>query len=234
MTANEAVQPGDEPAWRRVARVLGRLSLFSVLFVAAGRVNWSRGWLFMAVLLGSFAVNLLVVLKTNPVLLRVRSGKIRPERPFDKAFLGLSILAVLSFLVVAGLDAGRFEWSPLAWHWFYAGAALHLLGNAVVLWVMAVNPFLEPTVRIQTDRGHRVITAGPYRYVRHPTYVGGILMYSGWPLMIGSAWAFLPVAALVVLVLWRTSREDETLRQELPGYEAYCRDTRYRIVPGVW
>jgi protein-S-isoprenylcysteine O-methyltransferase Ste14 len=111
---------------------------------------------------------------------------------------------------------------------------LHLLGSIPIAGAMATNPHLETTVRIQEDRGHRVSTSGPYRVVRHPMYVGAILQFAGAPLVLGSLWACLPVAAAPVLFIVRTALEDRTLRRELPGYEAYAQRTRYRLLPGVW
>ena len=107
-------------------------------------------------------------------------------------------------------------------------------GDVFVLWTMAVNPFLEKGIRIQEDRGHRVITTGPYRYVRHPMYAGAIVMFAGFPLVLGSGWTFVPVGVITVLFVVRTVYEDQVLRRELPGYAGYAERTRYRLIPGVW
>ena len=107
-----------------------------------------------------------------------------------------------------------------------------LLGASA--WVLRVNPFAEATVRIQRDRGQTVVISGPYRFVRHPMYIGAFLMYLGMPLVLGSVGALTLGAAIVALMIWRTSREDLALRQELPGYEEFTKRTRYRLLPGVW
>ena len=99
---------------------------------------------------------------------------------------------------------------------------------------MVVNPYAESSVRIQTDRGQTVVTSGPYRFVRHPMYVGIILMSLANPLVWGSAWALAMSGVLILLFLWRTAKEDQTLRRELPGYDEYAAQTRYRLLPGVW
>jgi protein-S-isoprenylcysteine O-methyltransferase Ste14 len=109
-----------------------------------------------------------------------------------------------------------------------------ILGIVLMTWILRVNPFAETTVRIQMDRGQTVVTSGPYRFVRHPMYVGAFLMYLGMPLVLGSVGALTLGAAIVALMIWRTSREDLTLRQELPGYEEFTKRTRYRLLPGVW
>ncbi len=99
---------------------------------------------------------------------------------------------------------------------------------------MGVNPFFEKTVRIQTERGHHVIDSGPYRYVRHPGYVG----LFGWslsaPLLLGSWWAFIPATLSVFALVIRTALEDQTLRDELAGYEEYVSRVHYRLIPGIW
>jgi protein-S-isoprenylcysteine O-methyltransferase Ste14 len=99
---------------------------------------------------------------------------------------------------------------------------------------MAANPFLESTVRIQKDRSHVVVTAGPYRIVRHPMYVGALVMFAAWPLLLGSAWSFVPLAAMVPALVVRTALEDRMLQRELAGFADYAQRTRYRLLPGVW
>jgi protein-S-isoprenylcysteine O-methyltransferase Ste14 len=109
-----------------------------------------------------------------------------------------------------------------------------VLGYALFLWAMASNAFFAEGVRIQQERGHTVAAGGPYRYVRHPGYVGAILSQAATPFLLGSAWALIPSVASAALYVVRTYLEDQALRQELPGYEAYAQRTRYRLLPGVW
>jgi protein-S-isoprenylcysteine O-methyltransferase Ste14 len=105
---------------------------------------------------------------------------------------------------------------------------------AVTYWAMAVNPFLSTIVRIQDDRGHFVVTSGPYRYVRHPMYAMILLMWPGIALELGSWWALIPAVVIAIVFVIRTTLEDRTLQAELPGYAAYGQQTRYRLLPGVW
>jgi protein-S-isoprenylcysteine O-methyltransferase Ste14 len=135
---------------------------------------------------------------------------------------------------VAGLDAGRFGWSTMPLAVQVAGYAGFLLAMAVTYWAMAVNPFLATTVRIQDDRGQYVVTAGPYRYVRHPMYSAILIMWPGIALALGSWWALLPAAVIAIVFVIRTSLEDRMLQAELLGYAEYAQHTRYRLVPGVW
>lgn len=223
---------------RLVARISVRVALAflfigGALFASAGRLDWPRGWAFFALMAFTGAVNFAIVGALNPAVIRARTEFHKGTKRFDRFFFLLYVPAYLAVLVVAGLDA-RFGWSALGTGAFAAGAALHLLGNVPIVWALSVNPYLEATVRIQTDRGHRVVTTGPYAIVRHPMYAGVILMLSGWPLLLGSCWLYIPVAAIDALVVLRMLLEDRTLRRELPGYAEYAERTRRRLLPGVW
>ena len=223
-----------EPRWKLALRAFVRLSLILVTLLAAGGLHWLRGWIFAALFLASYVTALAVIRRKNPALIRVRLKKLQPTKPFDKVFVALYITAFLAFLVVAGLDGGRFGWSALRFRWIWPGMVLHLAGALPVTWAAATNPYLETTVRIQNDRGHTTITGGPYRLVRHPMYTGILVSFSGWPLILGSLWSYIPVVVVVALFVFRTAREDQTLRTELSGYSDYCRRTRYRLLPGIW
>jgi protein-S-isoprenylcysteine O-methyltransferase Ste14 len=144
------------------------------------------------------------------------------------------IPAVLANPIVIGLDVVRYAWTSIPAWTMWPAIVAHVMGDALMLWAMVVNPHLEGVVRIQSERGHRVVAKGPYSIVRHPMYVGLILLLAGIPLLLGSGWAFLPVGVGVVLLVIRTALEDRMLRKELPGYEEYARKTIYRLVPGVW
>jgi protein-S-isoprenylcysteine O-methyltransferase Ste14 len=218
---------------RAVAQTLAQLILMSLPFVAAGTVHWTRGWIWIGLSLFSLAVFLGVVRAKNPGLLRTRLGTKAPSKPFDKLFVALFIPSLLAFNVTAGLNA-RWGWSHLPFAWVYAGIALHLTAVVLLSAVAATNPFLEGTVRIQSEHGHFVVTSGPYAIVRHPMYAAMVVMYMAWPLVLGSLWAYIPVACVAILLVFRTANEDRTLLRELPGYEDYARRTRYRLIPGLW
>ena len=165
------------------------------------------------------------------------SARLRPKWSSERADTILLILflpVMLAVPVVAGLDAVRYDWSSLPFWTIYPGIALHASGDALLLWTMIVNPFLEKTVRVQTERGHHVITTGPYAIVRHPMYMGVILLFLAVPLVLGSAWTLAPVVAMTLLLIARTFLEERLLRRNLPGYEKYMVQTRWRIIPGVW
>jgi hypothetical protein len=144
----------------------------ALLFLPAGRLGWVAGWLYLAIFTASTGINYAYIRSRNPELIehRLRIGK--GTKTWDKIWLAVFTPVFLSVYVVAGLDAGRFGWSAMPlWLW-PVGLALFLPGAALLSWSMGVNPFFEKTVRIQTERGHRVIDTGPYRFVRHPGYVG--------------------------------------------------------------
>ena len=137
-------------------------------------------------------------------------------------------------LVIAGLDGGRFGWSSMPLPLAIAGLVTLVLAYAVIAWAMAANTFFSTTVRVQEDRGQRVVSSGPYRLVRHPGYVGMILMYVGTPVMLGSWWALIPGGLNGVAFIVRTALEDRTLQEELDGYKEYAGRVPYRLLPGVW
>ena len=207
----------------------------AAVFVAAGRIHWVRGWIWVA----TFAVGMgaagALLKRKNPELMEARSHWLRKDaKLFDKIIL--SVFLPLTFLqpILAGLDAARFRWSSMPFATVYVGLALLAIALTPITWVMMVNPFAEASVRIQTDRGHKVVTSGPYRIVRHPMYVGLILDYPAIALILGSMWALALSGLIAIMMVCRTALEDRTLRRELPGYEEYARVTRYRLVPGLW
>ncbi len=138
---------------------------------------------------------------------------------------------VLTISVLAALDDGRFHWFHVPWWGCVVGYTLLIAGMVGLTWAESVNKFFEQTVRIQTDRGHKVIDTGPYALVRHPGYVAACLLFMGMPL--GSFWALVPAAVSCLLLVVRTVLEYKTLRNELVGYEEYTQRVRYRLVPGV-
>ncbi len=205
-----------------------------VLFLAAGTLLWTRAWAYLAVGLACLAANASIVFYCNPRAIVERNRKHEDTKSFDKILTAIIAVMTIMTWVVAGLDAGRFRWSYLSLGWFFPGVALHTFGMAAICWCLVTNPYLEKGIRIQTDREQVTVTTGPYAHVRHPMYLGMIVLTLGFPLMIGSVWTFSPVGVVTVLYVARTSLEDATLRRELRGYEEYTRKTCYRLLPGLW
>jgi protein-S-isoprenylcysteine O-methyltransferase Ste14 len=141
---------------------------------------------------------------------------------------------VYAIIPVAALDDGRFHCFPLPLWVVGLGYILFLVGMGIVTWAEAVNKFFEVTVRIQTDRGHKVIGTGPYAIVRHPGYVGAIFFFMWTALCLGSVWALVPAGLASAVIILRTKWEDQTLQAELPGYKEYTQRVRYKLIPGLW
>jgi protein-S-isoprenylcysteine O-methyltransferase Ste14 len=176
-----------------------------------------------------------LVRSLNPGLLEQREKGIhRGTRTFDRVFLGAFLPLATVLPVIAGLDAVRFGWKPMPLWTLYPGITLFAASATLIAWVMLRNPHAETSVRIQAERGHRVVATGPYGVVRHPMYVGLILLYVAQALILGSVWALVIAGLIAALFLWRTAMEDQVLRKDLPGYEEYTSVTRYRLMPGLW
>ena len=174
------------------------------------------------------------VARKHPDVVNERGKIARNAKSWDKVLMTIYTVMLFVLFGVAGLDAGRFGWSTMPIAVQIVGYVAFVLSMIVTFWAMATNPFLSTIVRIQDDRGHYVVTTGPYRYVRHPMYAMMFLMWPGTALLLGSWWALLPAAVIVIIFVIRTALEDRTLQAELPGYVDYTQQTRYRLVPGVW
>jgi len=204
------------------------------LFLPAGDLRWAKGWLFLLVFLFLTIAGVAYLWRINPDIFVARS-RIRPgTKTWDKVLVTLLLVSFYSLFPVAGLDAGRFHWSDVSPGLVILGYVLLCAGYFLSIWVYAVNKFAEPTVRIQTERGHKVIDTGPYAIVRHPLYSGALLMCAGIPLALGSFWALVPAAIGALILVVRTVLEDRTLQDELEGYKEYASRVRYRLIPGVW
>jgi protein-S-isoprenylcysteine O-methyltransferase Ste14 len=162
-------------------------------------------------------------------------SRVHPEtKRWDKVVIGLLFLAMFAIPLVAGVDDGRFHWSSMSWLLVGLGYLLLITGWIAVAWAETVNPFFEPGVRIQTERGHHVIDTGPYAIVRHPGYVAASVMFAGFAMSLGSWWALIPAGVGSLVLVLRTAWEDRTLHVELPGYATYATRVRFRLIPGVW
>ena len=241
VTIHPTTPLGEEKPQRAslLLKAVVRMGLFlmltaGTLFSASGGADWGRAWVLLGTLFICVALNLAVLVTRNPELLAVRLQLEGGARQWDKVLSALLASLFVTALVVAGLDE-RFHSSPslpLALH--RATVVLFVAGDLLLLWAMVVNRFFSKMVRIQRERGHRVVSVGPYRYVRHPGYVGWILMSAAMPLILGSLWALVPVGLAVAGTVVRTALEDRMLRADLEGYEEYAGRVRYRLIPGVW
>jgi protein-S-isoprenylcysteine O-methyltransferase Ste14 len=216
-------------------RLFGATLVYGVvLFGAAGTVRWSGGWAYLAVMAGVLVVYGHVAGR-HPGLVAERTRPPKDAEKWDRPLVALiGVVGPFAFVVLSGLDR-RYRWSPSVpgW-WTLAGLVAVAAGGALTNWAVAANGFFSALVRIQRDRDHVVVDGGPYRFVRHPGYLGSLLAMPGAAAALGSRWALVPVAVTAVLIVIRTALEDRTLHRELQGYAVYAQQTRFRLVPGLW
>jgi protein-S-isoprenylcysteine O-methyltransferase Ste14 len=219
--------------------LLARLLIFvailaAIVFISAGRWDWLTGWLYMGMYALVTSVGVFVV-PLDPELVEERTQIKEGVKEWDKRLVSVgSLFYPLAILIVAGLDA-RWGWSPAlpAWlPWVALGVAA--AGNLLSIWATAANKFYGRFVRIQKERGHRVISEGPYRYLRHPGYLGQIIFGLASALALASLWTLIPGGLFAGLLVVRTALEDRVLQEELEGYRDYTGRVRYRLLPPIW
>lgn len=222
-------------------KLVSRTSLYIVflaliLFVSAGTLAWPAAWIYLAL---SAIVSIgggLWLGRHDPALLAERLKPViqRDQKGWDKLFMLIMMMLWVGWLVLMGLDAGRYHWSHVPLLIQIASVGLIGLGCYLVGLTFKANSYAAPVVRIQKERGHRVVTDGPYAYVRHPMYAGALLFVVGAPLLLGSWWGLAGAAALVLAIAIRAVLEERALQAELEGYADYAKRVRYRLVPYLW
>jgi protein-S-isoprenylcysteine O-methyltransferase Ste14 len=215
--------------------VLYKAYVAAVLMLSAGRWDWVEGWIYVGIFLAFDAASAIVVIPRNPDLLLERVRRNPDMKSWDKVIMPLAAgLLPLFGWILAGLGE-RWTWGPAVRPGLSsAGIVLTIMGYALVVWAMAANAFFSAVVRIQDDRGHTVASGGPYRYVRHPGYLGAIAFSFGIPFLLASWWALIPGLLSIMLYVLRTALEDQTLIEELPGYQEFTSKVKYRLIPGIW
>lgn len=200
-----------------------------ILFISAGRVDLPFFWITLGVL--TFTILFMNGIDPDLMKERKRPGPGGVDR--NLRWIGSPIL--IAQVVIAGLDAGRFHWSGEIPNWLQAiSVIICCISQLFAGWAMRVNRFFSPVVRIQSERGHHVISDGPYRYVRHPGYLGGLF---GWPFLgiaLGSWWCLIALIPMYALIMRRIVIEERYLKEHLKGYTEYAEHVRYRLIPGVW
>ncbi len=215
------------------ASIIGLVVIAVLVFVPAGTVAYWQGWLFIIVFALSTNLIGLYLARNDPALLqrRMKFGPQAEPRPVQKALVGLAFVAFSALPLVSALDH-RLGWSDVPDWVSVFGAFLVWLGLMIDLLVFRRNSFGAST--IETMEGQTVISSGPYALVRHPMYVGALVMLVGVPLALGSYWGLLFVIVFVPVLALRILDEEAMLLRELDGYAEYTRSVRYRLVPGVW
>jgi protein-S-isoprenylcysteine O-methyltransferase Ste14 len=230
-------QKGETETSRSVFKGLLKIGIFivvstAIFFFCAGRLNLVMAWVYIVMVLVNTSITSLIM---NPELIAERSEIKKDTKSWDilPAIL-IGRVGPLVILILAGLDV-RFGWSPqvpLALQIVALG--ITILGLLVTDWAVVSNKFFSEVVRIQKDRGHTVVSTGPYRYVRHPGYVGAILHNIAAPVILSSLWALIPAGLVVCITIIRTAFEDRALQEELDRYKPYAKQVRYRLLPNLW
>ena len=224
-------------------RVIVQLLVFIVLvpflpLIISLEWNWWQAWAYGLISVLGFVVSRVLVNKRHPDLIAERAKFMQHEdtKPWDEVLARLVGLGGALIPLAAGLDM-KYGWSNTDYSLTVEliASVLILVGYAIGTWALLENRFFSGTVRIQTERGHHVVSSGPYAILRHPGYAGALLTYFATPLLLDSPWTFVPVFAMAIVLIIRTSLEDRTLQEELPGYREYAtQKTRYRLLLGIW
>ena len=221
-------------------KALGRLCLITLivalcLFGTAGTVSWLNGWIFMIAYVLVLITLTGLVFRSSPELVKERMEASHKAKSWDRAIVPvLAIILPLLSVILAGLDH-RFGWTDdLGTPAIFTALAVMTAGSALTTWAMRVNRFFSSHVRIQADRGHYVVTGGPYQWIRHPGYTGSIMFNLASPVLLGSFPALGAGIVFVMVMAVRTALEDKTLKNELPGYDEYAVKTRWRLLPFIW
>lgn len=211
------------------------LIMAALLFIPSGRLDWVMAWAYLGIYVVGIAINSIILLRHNPALIAERAERGAGTKGWDKVLTTIyGLVSYIGTLLIAGLDV-RFGWSPEISLVLRLIATLAMaLGFGLSSWAMLSNAFFATTVRIQDERGHTVVSGGPYRLVRHPGYAGWLVAGLATPVMLGSWWALIPAVLSMILLIVRTALEDQTLQEELDGYAYYTQQVRYRLLPGIW
>jgi len=242
MSAYRSKQPADVEKSQVVTTAvirfifLGALML-AALFLSSGRLDWWEGWVYFGVSMATMMAFRFYLISRDPDQLveRMEAGQRENVKPWDRLLVAvIAFLGPIAAWIVAGLDA-RNGWSPdLPDNVQFMALAVLILGILFSNWAMIANRFYSSHVRIQTDRGHAVVSHGPYRLLRHPGYAGDVWAWTAVPFFFSSYWIAIPSLLVILAYIVRIVLEDRALHEELPGYREYARKVRYRLVPGIW
>ena len=208
--------------------------IIAITFISAGRLNYWQGWIFNG-------LNIFFILLTyyylfdRADLIKERLSPGSGMKSWDKIYYAVTTPFFFVVMILSALDAGRFKWEPLlTLLWVTVGMILYVIGQLIVLWAKKTNKYFSSVVRIQKDRGKKVCKDGPYSYIRHPGYFGGIIYTIATPLLLSSFWGFVINLFVIIPIIIRTYLEDNTLQKELDGYLEYTKEVKYRLIPRIW
>jgi protein-S-isoprenylcysteine O-methyltransferase Ste14 len=225
---------GTNNVMRTSAMLLLSLVAMAAPFVGAGTLRWLQGWLFVILTVSVSVVSRILMLRAFPELAaeRARFTGNQGTKSWDRVLVPLVSLGPMLIALVAGFEFR--QRGDSGWIMPVLSVLPLLVGFGLSTWAMTSNPFFSSVVRIQSDRGHHVVSQGPYAYLRHPAYAAIIAAHFGFSLLFGSWWSMIPAVLFSALVVLRTALEDKTLLSELAGYSGYAQRVRYRLFPGIW
>jgi protein-S-isoprenylcysteine O-methyltransferase Ste14 len=218
-------------AWLALAVLAVVMGL--LLFVPAGTVHYGHAWVYLSIFTGASVLTTVYLMRKDPALLerRLSGGPIAEQRPIQKFIMLCMAIGFLALLVVPAVDH-RFGWSDVPLGGVVAGDVLVAIGFYLISRVYRENTFASATIEVAENQ--QVIATGPYAIVRHPMYASASLYLLGTPLALGSYWGLVPMAAIMPLLVWRLIDEERFLASHLPGYTAYQKRVRHRLLPFVW
>lgn len=203
------------------------------LFLPAGTIFWLQGWIYIIIMI-LFSTSLLTYLtKKDPELLKARA-KTKTTESWDKKLLVFSTPFFILMYILPGFDAVRFRWSSVPFYINIIGFIGVIFAIILLFLVIRENTYLSRVVEIQEERGHRVITTGPYRIVRHPMYLAITFLFISHCFALGSLFSLITCAFVILTIILRTIREDKMLHEQLKGYKEYAQKTRFKLIPGIW
>ena len=233
MTNQESTVGKEELKGKLIFKSIFSLALIiAITFIGAGRIDYWQGWIYNG-------LNIIFLMLSYFLLSReLMEERLKPKegiKKWDKICSIVSAPVSFAILIISILDGGRFDWEPrIPILVVIIGVVVYTIGQIIILWAKKANKFFSTVVRIQKDRGQTVCKDGPYRFVRHPGYLGGLLCNIVTPFVLSSFWGLIPAVIAVVLLFIRTYLEDKTLQRELEGYTDYTNEARYRLLPGIW
>jgi len=221
---------------QQIGQFIGIFVAFALaLFLPAGTLVWHAGWIFLALFFSFYLAITIWLYHHNPGLLQERMRlRTSDQLAWDKVLFPLLMIIPFAWLMFMSFDAVRFHWSPLPVWLEFVGVVVLLCSFYLLFLTFRENAYLSPVVRIQEERGHTVVSTGPYHYVRHPMYAAMLVFVVGTSLLLGSGYGILLALLFMVVLARRAVLEERTLREELHGYAAYMTQVKYRLIPYVW
>ena len=203
------------------------------LFLPAGTIFWLQGWIYIIIMIIFSSSYITYLARKDPELLKARA-KTKTTESWEKKLGVIGTPFFILMYIIPGFDAIRFQWLNVPLYVSIIGFIGMILALILFFFVSRENMYLSRVVEIQEDRGHTVITTGPYRIIRHPMYLAVIILYISHCLALGSLFSLIPCAIIIITIILRTIHEDKMLHEQLKGYKEYAQKTRYKLIPGIW